>query len=293
MNQKRKAHIAALAANIIFGANFSLVKFITPEYIKPYALNVARVVVSVVFFWALYLMRPSSAGIRRKDVGRFIICAATGVAINQILFIKGLSLTTSIHASLLSLASPIFIVLIAAWLLREGLGKKRIIGMLTGIAGAAVLILGRGTEGKGENILLGDVLVLINAVSYAFYMVLVRPLMKNYTPVHVIRWVFTIGAFIVIPVGWTEIGDVRWDALPATVWVSLAFVTIAGTFFAYLFNVYSIRHIGASVTGNYIYTQPLFAATIAMLFLGEVFTWQKAAAGLLIFAGVMMVNREK
>lgn len=288
-----KAHLAALAANIIFAANFTFVKIITPGFIGAYGLNVARVAVSVILFWSLYMMNPSTAGINRKYLGRFIICAATGVAINQMLFVKGLSLTTSIHAALLMLASPIFITLIAAWLLREKLEKYKVAGMLVGISGAAYLISIREDAGNASNPLLGDILVVINAISYAFYMVLVRPLMKQYTPVHVIRWVFTIGLFMILPIGWNEVAEVDWAALPTNVWASLAFVIIAGTFFAYLFTIYSITHNGASVTGNYIYTQPFFASGIAMIFLGETFTWPKAIAGLLILGGVLLVNQNK
>nr|MCU0333768.1 DMT family transporter [Chitinophagaceae bacterium] len=110
-----KAHLAVLAANLLFGINFSMVKVLTPALMSSYALNVVRIVISVGLFWGLYLLRPSQAGIDRKDVPRFLLCAVTGVAINQILFIKGLSLTSTIHGSLLILGTPIFITAAAAW----------------------------------------------------------------------------------------------------------------------------------------------------------------------------------
>ncbi len=293
MNRKQKAHLAVLGANFIFGTNYSVVKFITPEFIKPFGLNVVRVLVSLLMFWGLYFIKPSSASIKRKHIPRFIICAVTGVAINQILFINGLTLTTSIHGALLTLATPIFITFIAAWLLKEGLGWNKITGLLLGVGGATLLILMKESSGNAPNIILGDVLILINAISYAFYLVLVRPLMKEYSPIHVLRWVFTLGAFIVVPFGWSQFMQVEWQALNVEAWAGLAFVVIGATFFAYLFNMYGIRTIGASATGTYIYTQPVFAAIIAIVFLGEQFNWQKGVAAVLIFAGVYMVNLSK
>ncbi|MCW3109840.1 MAG: hypothetical protein JWQ09_4346, partial [Segetibacter sp.] len=160
MNNNVKAHLAAIAANLIFAANYSIVKLVTPSIIKPFGLNVLRVLVSITMFWSLYLMKPSKPGIRQKNLGRFIICAATGVVINQMLFIKGLSLTTSIHASLLSLGTPVFITIIAAWLLNDRLTINKAAGLILAIAGGTLLIVTKETSGNGSDILWGDALVL-------------------------------------------------------------------------------------------------------------------------------------
>jgi drug/metabolite transporter (DMT)-like permease len=290
LNKNIKAHIAALAANIIFAANYSIVKLVTPSAIKPFGLNLLRVLVSIVMFWSLYLMKPSKPGFKRKDLRRFIICAATGIVINQLLFIKGLSLTTSIHASLLSLGTPVFITIIAAWLLKERLTVNKIVGLILAIGGGALLIATKEGNGDGSDILFGDILVLVNAVSYGFFIVLVRPLMNAYSPIHVLRWAFTIGTCMILPFGFKQFTEVQWSVINLHQWLALAFITLGATFLAYLFNVYSIRTIGSSATGTYIYTQPVFAAIIAVIATGESITTIKIASALLIFAGVFVVN---
>ncbi|GEO11979.1 DMT family transporter [Segetibacter aerophilus] len=290
MNSNVKAHVAAMSANLIFAANYSIVKLVTPSIIKPFGLNVLRALVSVTMFWGLYLMKPSTPGIRKKDLGRFVICAATGIVINQLLFIKGLSLTTSIHASLLSLGTPVFITIIAAWLLREQLTRNKIAGLILAIAGGTLLISTKESTGNGSDIMLGDTLVLINAISYGFFLVLVRPLMKSYSPIHVLRWVFTLGTVMILLFGWNQFLEVKWDTVNSSQWIALAFIAIGATFFAYLLNIYSIKVLGSSATGTYIYTQPVFAAVIAALFFGEGITVIKIMLALLIFAGVSLVN---
>ncbi|MDZ4071932.1 MAG: DMT family transporter [Sediminibacterium sp.] len=293
MNKTTKAHLAVLAANFIFGAGYAVVKTITPEFIAPFALNVVRVLSSLLLFWLLFLMKPSNAGFERKHLPRFLLCALTGVAINQLLFIKGLSLTTAIHSSLLSLGTPIFITIIAAWLLKEKLTFNKIAGLTLGIGGATLLILMKDNSTSGKDMLLGDILIIINAISYAFYLVLVRPLMEHYKPIHVLRWVFTFGTFMILPFGLEQFIDTNWAAFGTTQWVALTFVALFVTFFAYLFNVYGLSVIGSSATGSYIYTQPVFAAIIAMVFMGEHFTITKALAALCIFSGVYLVNIRK
>lgn len=289
----RKAHAAVLATNVLFAANYSVIKYITPLVIKPFALNVARVVVSIVLFWTMYLLKPSSAAIQRKHIPRFIVCAATGIAINQTFFITGLSLTFSIHAALLMLVSPIFITFIAAMLLKEAITIHKMLGLFIGIAGSVILISNKENSGSGSNILLGDLFIIVNAVSYGFYMVVVRPLMEVYSPIHVMRWIFTLGSIMILPLGWKQFMQVDWSTLGKPEWIALAFVIVGGTFLPYLFNIYGIRHIGASATGAYIYTQPVFAAIIAMLFWGEHFNWQKLVAAVFIFAGVFLVNMKQ
>lgn len=293
MTKNTKAHIAVLSANFIFGGNYAVVKYITPSVIHPFALNVVRILASLGLFWGLFLFKPGKVKIQRKHIPRFLLCGLTGVVINQILFIKGVSLTTPIHSALLSLATPIFITLIAAWLLREGFSLVKFAGLLLGIGGAAMLILLKDSSHSGSDVLLGDILVLINAVSYAFYLVLVRPLMAVYSGIQVLRWMFTFGAIIILPFGMPEFIHTDWAVFTLAHWVGLAFVAIGATFLAYLLNVYGISIIGPSATGAYIYTQPVFAAVIAIFFAGEHFSIIKLVAAILIFTGVYLANMKK
>lgn len=290
MTKNTKAHTAVLGANFIFGANYAVVKYITPSFLHPFALNVVRILVSLGLFWFLFLFKPAKVKIEKKHIPRFLLCALTGVVINQIFFIKGVSLTTPIHSSLLSLATPIFITIIAAWLLREGFTWIKFMGLVLGIGGAAMLVLLKDSSHSGNNILLGDIMVLINAISYSFYLVLVRPLMKTYSGIQVLRWIFTFGSLVILPFGMQEFVSTNWSAFDLSHWIALAFVAVGATFLAYLLNVYGISVIGASATGAYIYTQPVFAAMIAVIFAGEHFSVVKLIAAILIFSGVYLAN---
>ncbi len=293
MTDNTKAHTGLFLTNLFFGLNYTTVKHLTNNgFIGPFGLNAVRVGVTVLLFWILFLLNPGKAGISKKDIPRFILCALTGVAINQLLFIKGLSLTFSIHATLLMLITPILITVFAAFMLKEKAGFSKIAGLLLGVAGALVLILNRQQSGTGSNVLLGDVFIIINAISYTIYFVLVKPLMGSYNAVHVMRWVFTLGAFVVLPFGWQELSAVNWSSFSYTEYGSLVMVVVLGTFFAYLFNVYGIKVLGASVAGNYIYTQPFLAAAIAMIFLKEPLDLYKVFAAILIFTGVYLAGKK-
>jgi hypothetical protein len=234
--------------------------------------------------------KKGSWGIRKEHVGLFIVCALTGVFINQTLFIKGMSMTTSIHASLLTLVSPIFITIIAAWMGLEKMSLVKVIGLLIGISGAVLLTLQKEGISNSTEIMWGDIFVMINAVSYAFYMVIVKPLMKEYGPIHVIRWVFSIGFLFTLPFGWSQFNSIDWSSFTWQAFTITAGIAIGATFIAYLFNLYGIHKLGSSVTGSYIYTQPIFAAIVAIALLGEKLSWIKGVAAMLIILGLLLVS---
>ncbi|RYZ20648.1 MAG: DMT family transporter [Chitinophagaceae bacterium] len=292
MHPRPLAHIAVLGTNVFFAANFSLVKMIAPRLVAPFGLNVYRVGCSLVLFWLLWLLAREKRGPRREDIGRIIACGLTGVAINQMLFIRGLTLTTSIHAALLMLTTPLLITVFALLVLREKLTKTQLPGLLLGVAGAAWLITGGAQSKSAPDPLLGDALILVNAISYSFYFILVKPLMTRYSPLEVVRWVFTAGFVFMLPFGWKQAAEVPFGLFTAADWAALAAVVLTGTFLAYCFNAYGIRHLGAGTAGAYIYTQPVFAVLIATLILNEHFTAEKGLAAALIFAGVFLATRK-
>jgi len=222
-----------------------------------------------------------------------MLCGLLGVAVNQMLFIKGLTMTTAIHASLLMLCSPILITLLALWILSERITILKIAGLVLGVIGSVLLIAGKQSVNQPKDYLAGDIFIVLNGISYAFYFVLVRPLMERYTPLQVVRWVFTFGFLMMLPVGWAQFGDIKWEQFNLSYTGMLLFVVLAGTFLAYVFNAYGIRILGPGITSAYIYVQLVFAVAIAVLFFNEQLTWQKVFAGMMILLGVFLVSQKK
>jgi len=201
MKKNLRAHLALIGANLIFGASYSIVKIITPGYMPAFALNAARVIVAIFFFTISFGFSGGRAWPAKKDWPLLALCSLTGIVINQLFFIKGVSMTSPIHSSLLSLATPLFITGIAAWLLRESFTILKAIGLLLGLSGAGMLILLKGSGNHSPDSLTGDILVLFNAISYSFYLVLIKPLMSQYQGTDILRWLFLLGAIIILPLG--------------------------------------------------------------------------------------------
>ena len=292
MKSQTKAHLGLLATNLFFAINVSAIKYLTTGgFTGPYGLNVIRSGICVLLFWLLFFTGREKNLIEKKHIVRFLLCAFSALAANQMLFMKGVSLTYPIHASLLLLVTPILITFIAAWVLKEMITLPKLIGLFLGITGACILILSGNSTAKGNDILLGDLLVIMSTVLYTIYFILVKPLMQRYSTMEVMRWVFTFGFFMIIPLGWNEFAKIPWSRYSGNEYLLLFIIIVPGTFLAYIFNAYGIKKLSASTAGTYIYSQPVFSVIIATLFLKEKLELYKIIAGVVIFAGVYLANR--
>ncbi|MEO0312023.1 MAG: hypothetical protein RIQ89_1680 [Bacteroidota bacterium] len=291
MTKQTKAHLAVLATNIIYGANFTIAKLVMPIHIQPAGFILLRISVAGLLFFFCYVFISGVEPILRKDWWRVIACGLFGVAINQLLFFEGLNKTSNINAALIMTATPLLVMLAASLILKEKLNLVRVIGIALGIAGACTLILFGKNVASGGDTWLGNLLVLINASSYAIYMVLVKPLMKKYKPLTIIFYVFLIGFLAVLPFGFTQLSTVSWSKFSALVWGATAFVVIGTTFFAYLLNNYGLSTLSPSVVSAYIYLQPIIATIISLFITHEQVYLLQVVACALIFIGLYLVNR--
>lgn len=290
MKVGKQAHLAIFIANLIYGANFSIARFAMPEYLSPSGFIMLRVSFATLLFIILDRISPSFRRLEKKDVFKFVQLGLFGVAINQLLFFEGLNRTSNINAALIMTSTPILVTGMAFLLLKDRLTTIQSFGILLGLSGAVTLIL-QYKNASGAATATGDLFVLLNAASYALFMVLAKPMMKKYGTIQVIKWTFIFGTLFVIPFGAADLQAVRWTELPASAWLSIAFVLLFTTFAAYLLNTFGLKHLSPSVVSYYIYLQPIFATLISRFITHEMVTSIQIMACILIFTGVYMVNR--
>lgn len=291
MPGKIKIHSVLLFVTLIYGANYTVAKFVMPEYLQPFGFIVFRIACATLLFWLLSAITGADKIKSRKDFGLLFLCGLFGVAANQLLFFKGLSMTTPINGSVIMTTSPIMVMIVAYALGKESITTKKIIGVLVGAVGAYLLITKNGVS-LSKGTFLGDALILINGSSYAVYLVLVKPLMAKYKAITVIKWVFLFGGILAFPFGIGELSVVDWAVIPVTVWLFIAFVIIAATFLVYLMNVWTLKFVNSSVVGSYIYLQPVFATLVAVIFRDDQLDVLTVLYSLIIMLGVYLVSKK-
>lgn len=288
INKNTAAHLAIIAANVIYAANYTIAKTVMPSFIQPFGFIFIRVLGAVIFFWAIHMFAKKE-NIAKEDFPRLILCGLFGVAINQLFFFKGLNLSTPVNASLMMVNTPILVAVISILAHKESFSWFKILGIVLGASGALLLILGKEFS-LSSSTFLGDFFVFLNAVSYGIYLTLVKPLMQKYHALTIIKWVFLFGFIPVFFVGFKEFQAIEWQTFTASTWWATAFVVIGVTCFAYLFNIFALSVVNPSVVGIYIYLQPLLAALIAVYFKADTFTFLKFVAAVCIFLGVYLVS---
>lgn len=282
------AHILLLVVNLIYGANFSIAKVVMPRFIQPFGFIVYRVGFSLILYGVIYMLFIRER-IAKKDYLRIVACGFFGIALNQLLFFKGISLTSSIHGSLLMIITPMITFLLSNILLKERIKAIQIVGLILGAIGAATLVINSG-KGTGNASTIGDIYVIFNALSYAIYLIIVRPLMKDYHPITIIFLNFLTGFIWVFLAGHSEAMEISWQNIPTEYYWHFGFVIFGATFIVYLFNIIAIRSVSASTVSSYIYLQPLFAILISQIFTMEHLSFLALIAGFLIIFGLWLIN---
>ena len=290
--KKTFAHLSVLTANLIYGANYSIAKQVMPEFIKPFGFILVRVVVTTILFWAIGFFIKDKK-VDKADMPRLIYCAFFGVALNQLLFFKGLDLTTPINAALMMTTNPIMVLIVASFLIREKITILKIIGIITGITGAGLLLLWGKEFSIQSDSVAGDLCVLVNSLSFGVFLIIVKPLMSKYNTLTVMKWIFLFGSFMVIPFGYGELSQIQWSTFTMPIWIATAYVVIFVTSVAYILNVYALKNLSPSSVSAYIYLQPFFASMVAIFLGKDQLSAIHFISALLIFAGVYMVTSGK
>lgn len=277
---------------VIYGVTFTIAKDVMPRYIAPYGFILVRVGGSMLLFWIIAFVGPKEK-IAFNDYPRIIAAAFFGVALNMLTFFKGLSYTSPIMGAVLMVTTPIIVLVLSAVLMRERMENKKTIGIVLGLLGTIILILYGKSLTNASNPLLGNLLVFINAVSYGFYLILVKKLIDKYNAFTFVKWIYLFGFLMVLPFGWQEVQQVAWQDLPAPAMINIGFVIIFSTFLTYLLNLISMRELKPTTVAIFIYLQPLFATLFAVSLGKDHISALKAVSAAFIFLGVYLVTHKK
>lgn len=292
MSKRTWALIAATFVSIIYGVSFTVAKDVMPQYVKPFGFILLRVFGATLLFWMVSGFW-SKESIDKKDFPRIVAAAFFGVALNMLTFFKGLSYTSPISAAVIMVTTPIIVLILSAIIMKERMLKRRVFGIILGLVGTAFLILyGKSTE-NATDATLGNFLVFINAVSYGFYLIIVKKLMDKYNAFTFVKWIYTFGLLMVIPFGWSEFTEVQWEIMPTIIFWEIGFVIVFTTFMTYLLNLVSMRELNPSTVAVFIYLQPLFATIYAMGLGKDKLNWIKTGSAILIFIGVYLVTQKR
>jgi drug/metabolite transporter (DMT)-like permease len=294
VKQNLRAHFSMLAATLLFGVNYWVAKGLMPDHLLPMQIIFLRVLGTFIIAWVIQISVKELRVLKidRSDYPRLVLSSLLGVTINQMSFFTGLNQTTPVDAAIINSANPILVLIFAAWILKDPIGKSKLAGILLGATGALMLILlGNPLSLKGGHFT-GNMFILVNTAAWGLYLVSVKPLMVKYNPFVMMRWIFLIGFIGVFPFSIKQVLEIDIRTFDTYTLFAVLYIIIGTTFMAYFFITYSLKRLSSSVVAYYTYIQPIIVAVIGIMVFAERISWVKIVSGLLVFAGIYFVTRK-
>lgn len=283
-------HLALLFVQLCFGSAPVFGKFALQAF-SPYTIVGFRVGGAALAFYFLQRMRGSLKLDCRRDYFYFAGFAFIGIVCNQLFFFKGLSLTTATNTSLIAVTIPIFAILISTLIGNDSLSWRKILGIILAAFGVTVLINPFKTEFSTATIT-GDIFILLNSFSYAFYVAVSKRFINKYGALKSIAWLFIFASFINVPLGFYYFQQLDFTQVSWFSWLMAVCLVIFPTILAYFWNAWALARVEPSIVVVYVYLQPLIGFFSAVIFLGEHLTFRPIMSAMLIFIGVFLVTRK-
>ena len=299
MQTSLKGHLSMLGANCMWGLMSPISKFVMMAgVVSPLVVTDMRITGAMILFWvASFFQKPEHVG--HKDLARLFGAALLGIVLNQGCFIFGVSLSSPGDASIITTSMPLWAMLLAAFILKEPITGKKVLGIAAGACGALMLIMGSGPHVKnmasagGDYAIWGDLLVLSAQFFYALYIVVYKDFVNKYSLITIMKWMFTYAFICVIPFSAGDLMQTVWSQLSWTEIMGLTYIVVCATFLSYMFIVVGQKILRPTVAGMYNYVQPLVACIVAVIWGMDTFNWIKAVAIVLIFSGVYLVTASR
>ena len=141
--------------------------------------------------------------------------------------------------------------------------------------------------------MLGDVLCIVSAVSYATYLTAFRDVIVRYSPVTTMKWMFLFAAIVALVIYYDPLTSVDYAALAPRTWAGIAYVVVGSTFLSYLMVPIGQRYLRPTVVSMYNYVQPVVAVLFTVAIGLDTFGITKGFAALCVFVGVWLVTKSK
>ena len=288
-------HISAFIAYSIFGFNIIICRDLsTLALISPMGLFCFRAAGAAALFWLVSLFLPKEK-IEKQDYLKIFIASMLGLFLTQVSFLKASTLTTPFDTSILTPLTPILTMFIAAFFLKEPITWKKAGGVALSFIGVIFLVFNTVRAGGGveETQPIGIVYMIGNCIFFALYLGAFRPLIAKYHVVTFMKWMFLFSAIVAIPFDIKELVSIQVSALPTKYLLELGFLIFFATFIAYFLIPVGQKVLRPTVISLYGYLQPIIATIMGIATGMDHLTWQKILAAVLVFTGVILVNKSR
>ncbi len=287
-----KSHASMWITQILWGLNPAITKIVFTAGLTPLFIYDCRMIGAALLFWIASFFTKRER-VERSDMLHIFFASMLGIILNLGMFLYGVQLTSPVNASIISTISPILTMSLAALFLREPITKKKSGGVIIGGLGAILLITNSAHASGISGNIIGDVLCILAQTCYSCYLVFYKGLTTKYSPMTLMKWMFTFSALSSLPFTYSEFANFNFGNIPDLAIYGICFIVIGPTFISYLLLPIGQKNLRPTIISSYNYIQPVVSTIVAISWDLDNFNLLKIASILLIFIGVFMVSRSK
>jgi drug/metabolite transporter (DMT)-like permease len=279
--------VAELLVVSMWASTFIVTKAIFNE-MSPLAFAFVRFALMTALAFGVMALRNHGRlqSIRRADLPRFIIAGLTGYTLYQLGFVLGLDNTSPFSSSLLIAMVPFFTMVFLA-LRGERPPSHAWAGLAVGIAGVVIFLLDKvGSPGS----LLGDLLSLGAAVSFAIYGLVNRPLVRAYPPETYTAYAVLAGAIPLLAISTPAALAQPWGDVSGLGWAGIIYMVVLPVYVAYMLWNWAIARRGAAAATSFSLLVPILSGIFSALFFGEAFGPAKLLGAACVLAGLVIIR---
>ncbi|QQG43216.1 MAG: EamA family transporter [Candidatus Daviesbacteria bacterium] len=284
-------YLALLLSHLIWGGNFVVAKITLQEF-PPSSLAFLRFGLAALFLIPFFLTETKKTRIHRRDLAPLVGIGVLMITLNISFFFAGITKTTAINASTLTLVIPMLSVLLSWILLKEKVYLINLLGIALGLSGALIIIgLPEIIFGQLDSeILMGNVLILLAATSWVVGSILSRRMLKVYSSLSVTAFAFFIGAAtFLLPAVSEYLKNPLWPSQVTILGiVGLIYMTMLSSISGYFLFEWGLAKTSVDRANLFQYVEPAIAAILAILILGETVNKYFMTGAVLIAAGLYL-----
>jgi drug/metabolite transporter (DMT)-like permease len=286
------SYVKITLAPILWGGSLVAGRYIANDV--P-AITITWIRFSIVAALLLPALRVFEGRLHRPSVRGLMLLAAlttTGILLFNVFLFSGLQTVTATRSSVIIAFAPSAVALILFLMFREPLRTAGSVGIVLAFVGATITITeGDPARAFSGGIGFGDLFLLGCVVSWAAYTIIARYAMREMTALTVLTYSSVLGALLLTPIVLVGGGAAALTALSPRTWGALLYLSVGAAGIAYLFYYQAIRDIGANEAAVFLNLEPVSAIVLGVLLLGESLTLPVLFGGILVIAGLYLVNR--
>ncbi len=272
---------------MIMGGTFPAAKIALRDF-DAFTLALLRYTLASSALLLITYLRGRMKKVERRDLPRLLLLGVLAIPLNQLLFLYGLQFTTPARSAIWFGATPIFVFLLAVPLLGERATIRKVIGTIASFAGVALVLEGGGSGGGTTK---GDLIIIAAVISWAFYTVLGKPLLRKYGPLAMTAYALSIGTAIYLPFGIYLAWHFDFTQVSTAGWGGLLYIALATSVVGYSIWYWALARMEAIKLAIFQNIQPVAGTALSVVFVGETLGIYFFLGGILILGGVLLTQR--